>query len=124
MYPEACPLCLLDFQHLVRCHAFRKEADAGDIVSSQLTATLASVLKLGWLDANAKERHSFFAEVESLVTSQGSNAVRKGGIRLLEVGFSAWLLSSFLFQRLLRLCSTSDIHCKVIAQDLVSAKCV
>ena len=55
-------------------------------MTGQLTATIAAVLKRGWLDSSQQERHAFFAEVEAAVAVHaGSAAARRVGVKILEV---------------------------------------
>ena len=73
-------------QHCALPYACRRAGEGGDLVTAQLTATIAAVLKRGWLDADEAERHAFFAEVEAAVTSHASSAAaRRAGIQILEV---------------------------------------
>jgi hypothetical protein len=66
--------------------ACRRAGEGRDLVTAQLTATIAAVLKRGWLDASDAERHTFFAEVEASVTSHASSAsARRAGVQILEV---------------------------------------
>ncbi len=61
---------------------------AGDVIVSQLTAAVASMLKRGWLESSKEERHAFFAETEDIASSQGSREARRASIRVLEVNLT------------------------------------
>lgn len=63
----------------------RNGSASGDVITSQLSATVASMLKRGWMDISNEEQHAFYTEVENVVTSEGSCRARRAGIRLLEV---------------------------------------
>ncbi|BDA40620.1 probable Exportin-4 [Coccomyxa sp. Obi] len=62
----------------------RHEHAAGDVIISQLTAAVASMLKRDWLESSKDERHAFFAETEDMASQQGSPATRRASIRVLE----------------------------------------
>ena len=56
------------------------------MVTAQLIAVLASLLKRGWLESTKEERNTFFAELESIVGSSGSKgAARRAWARILAV---------------------------------------
>ena len=54
-------------------------------MQKQLTGTLAVLLKRGWADETAQERHAFFAEVEHTVAVSNDAAARRAAIEILEV---------------------------------------
>ena len=68
----------------------RRQLDGGsDVVTAQLTAVLASLLKRGWLESTKEDRNTFFTELESTVASSGSTAAaRRAWARILLV--SCW----------------------------------
>lgn len=67
----------------------RRQLDGGsDIVTAQLIAVLASLLKRGWLGSTKEERNAFFAELESIGASSGSQgAARRAWARILVVSW-------------------------------------
>ena len=54
-------------------------------MQKQLTATVAVLLKRGWEDESAQERHAFFAGVEHTVAASNDAAARRAAIEILEV---------------------------------------
>ena len=64
-----------------------RQLDGGsDIVTAQLIAVLASLLKRGWLESAKEERNAFFAELENNVaTSERQAAARRAWARILVV---------------------------------------
>ena len=70
------------------------QLDGGsDIVTAQLIAVLASLLKRGWLESTKEEKNAFFAELESIVaSSDNQGAARRAWARILVVSPQAWPL--------------------------------
>ena len=69
-------------------------------MTGQLTATIAAVLKRGWLDSSQQERHVFFTEVEAAVASHaGSAAARCAGVKILEVCDSSCRMHTLRYAR-------------------------
>ncbi|EIE26728.1 hypothetical protein COCSUDRAFT_46205 [Coccomyxa subellipsoidea C-169] len=62
----------------------RNGSTADDIITSQLTAAVASMLKRGWLESSKEEQHAFFAETEDIAKSQGTPGARRASIKVLE----------------------------------------
>lgn len=65
--------------------ASRHASKQSDLVQKQLTGTLAVLLKRGWANETAQERHAFFAEVEHAVAGANDAAARRTGIEVFEV---------------------------------------
>ncbi len=63
----------------------RNGSTSDDIITSQLTAAVASMLKRGWLESSKEEQHAFFAETEDIAKSQGTGGARRASIKVLEV---------------------------------------
>lgn len=69
------------------CHVWFRQLDGGsDVVTAQLIAAVASLLKRGWLESGKEERNAFFAELEAIVASSGSKGpARRAWARILVV---------------------------------------
>ena len=64
----------------------RPDSKHSHLVQKQLIGTWAVLLKRGWVDQTAEERHAAFAEVEHTVASSRDAAARRTAIQILEVG--------------------------------------
>ena len=64
----------------------RPASKHSDLVQKQLIATWAVLLKRGWVEESAEERHAVFAEVEHAVAASSDAHARRTAIQVLEVG--------------------------------------
>lgn len=78
-------------------------------MQKQLTGTVAVLLKRGWVDESAQERHAFFSEVESTVAGTSDAAARRTGIEVLEVSLLAH--SSLLLTACMQTDRHPNLHC-------------
>ena len=75
------------------CHVWFRQLDGGsDMVTAQLIAAVASLLKRGWLESGKEERNAFFADLEAIVASSGSKgSTRRAWARILVVSCASHL---------------------------------
>lgn len=57
-----------------------------DLVQKQLIATWAVLLKRGWVEEIAQERHAVFAQLEHTAAASSDTHARRTAMQLLEVG--------------------------------------
>ena len=67
-----------------------------DLVQKQLIATWAVLLKRGWVEESAEERHAVFAQVEHTAAASRDTNARRTALQILEVsdGSCRWFTSS------------------------------
>ena len=78
---------LLLFNHPPMCSVMgsRPGNKHSDLVQKQLIATWAVLLKRGWVEESAEERHAVFAQVEHTAAASRDTNARRTAIQILEV---------------------------------------
>ena len=80
---------LLLYHHQPMCSVvgIRPGSKHSDLVQKQLIATWAVLLKRGWVEESAQERHAVFAEVEHTAAASSDTHARRTAMQILEVGY-------------------------------------
>lgn len=78
---------LLLYNHRPMCclGGSRPGSKHSDLVQKQLIATWAVLLKRGWVEESAEERHAVFAEVEHTAAASRDTSARCTAMQVLEV---------------------------------------
>ena len=83
--------CHADYHHLL-CLPCRHAQSAHQVVTKQLTRTLAVLLKRSWSTEDATAHRAFFDSLETQVAASGTAAARRINLEVLEVKAQSCIL--------------------------------